>query len=235
METTTAAPHSISSQLYSRFADLLSYPDAGLPVAVRDCRRLLRIEQPTVADQLAGFEGFVLSAPLTVIEEAYTHAFDLDALCHLYVGYHIFGESYKRSLLLLGLRKRYRQRGLTIDRELPDHLAVILRYLAQGDATAEDVELIEEAILPSLGKMLGNRDRAAAPAAGPVNASADPSTNQSCGVTEEAAPRDDAAGLPKDHPYRSVIEMLQVILQGTFGAAQDHHQETPISGGADRA
>lgn len=222
----TASSSTSLSGLFERFADLLSYPTPELPAAVRDCRQLLRSTGPSREDRLITFEHYVSTTAPTAIEEAYTHAFDLDALCHLYVGYHIFGESYKRSLFLLELRKRYRQCGLKIERELPDHLAAILRFLARSsDATAE-AEMIDEAILPSLGRMLGNSTGAK---------SADPKPADAPDGDPPPPEGESDAGLPQDHPYRVVLETLYQILEDQRAARPNEASGTSGAGGAERA
>ncbi|MBI3962458.1 MAG: molecular chaperone TorD family protein, partial [Deinococcus sp.] len=71
------------------------------------------------------------------------------------VGYHLFGESYKRSIFLLELKKHYQAEGLDTGSELPDHLAVLLRFLANNCQAGLVDEIIHEALLPALAKMAG--------------------------------------------------------------------------------
>jgi len=111
----------------------------------------------------------------------------LDATCHPYVGYHLFGESYKRSAFLLGLKERYRPYHLQYGSELPDHLAVMLRFLAVN-ANAEETEtIIREALHPALRKMLKNK--------------------------EEEPPDPDFPKSPaRGHQYRGVLQALRSVL-----------------------
>lgn len=144
------------------FADMLDYPSADLRASVRECETLLLAHCPDAAVSLSRFQAFVEETPQGRTEEIYTMAFDLDAACHPYVGYHLFGESYKRSVFLLELKERYRKQGFVApDSDLADRLSVILRFLsgsADGDLNRE---IIQEALLPALEKMSKQSQEAA--------------------------------------------------------------------------
>ncbi|MBI4537885.1 MAG: molecular chaperone TorD family protein [Gemmatimonadetes bacterium] len=147
------APASPNPRLLERFARILEYPGPQVAATARECARLLADESTEAAALLEPFAAYAEAAPLPSLEEAYTSAFELSPAYCAYVGYHLFGESYKRSLFLVGLRELYRSRGLPEGKELPDHLAVILRFLATGDTGTDGEELIREAVLPVLDVM----------------------------------------------------------------------------------
>lgn len=137
------------------FADLLDYPRPGLAETAAECAALLSPTVPRAAELVAAFAAFARRCPAGRLEEVYTGTFDLDAACHPYVGYHLFGESYKRSVFLLELKERLRTHGLDIGSEIPDHLAVVLRLLAVTDDAELADELIGVAVVPALAKMTG--------------------------------------------------------------------------------
>lgn len=137
------------------FAEILEYPGARLARAVQECEALVASRNAEAGALLGRFRAFVEEAPLARLEEVYTGTFDLDAACHPYVGYHLFGESYKRSVFLLGLKERYTARGFAAGSELPDHVAVLLRFLATTDDAGLAAELVGEALLPALDRMTG--------------------------------------------------------------------------------
>ncbi len=142
------------NRLFQLMSALLEYPDAHLARRAGDAAALASACCPEGAAALLSFQSAALNMPPGVLEEEYTQTFELNPEQSLYVGYHLFGESYKRSLFLLGLKERYQAQGFETGRELPDHLAVMLRYLAGGSDPATESEIVREAILPALDKML---------------------------------------------------------------------------------
>ena len=103
---------------------------------------------------MSAFRAFLEGTAPASLEEVYSGFFDLNPLCHPYVGYHLFGETYKRSVFLLELKQRYHSLGFAFDpAELPDRLSVMLRFLAACRDDALRNELIDDAVLPALGRM----------------------------------------------------------------------------------
>ncbi len=149
----------IDRRLLASFATVLDYPEAETEHAVRACEELVSASAPEAAALVAEFRAFAAERPLGQLQELYTAAFDLDTLsdldatCYPYVGHHLFGESHKRSAFLVGLAERFRQHGFSAERELPDHLVVLLRFAAACPDDQLVRELIEEAIVPALERM----------------------------------------------------------------------------------
>lgn len=152
----------LNDALVLAFADVLSYPHTRIDDDVRACEELARDESAEAAALLSRFGSFVESVPLGELQEAYTLAFDLDSLseseptCYPYVGHHLFDENHKRSAFILGLLERYRAHGFTDETgDLPDHLVLVLRFLATCDDDELVTETIDEAVLPALARMVG--------------------------------------------------------------------------------
>jgi nitrate reductase delta subunit len=148
----------IEGRVFQLFAELLDYPQTPLTGMAGECAALVVGRSEEAASFLREFESFAAKTPLTRMEEIYTGVFELDATCHPYIGYHLFGESYKRSVFLLGLKEHYRPYHIQCGVELPDHLAMVLRFLAANENAAETEEMIREALHPALRKMLKNKD-----------------------------------------------------------------------------
>lgn len=144
--------------VYERFADLLDYPTAGLFQQAKACAILTAEASPEATSLLRHFCDLVEQAPLPRLEEIYTSTFDLQVVCYPYVGYHLFGESYKRGMFMAQLNQGYRERGFSAGNELPDHVAVVLRFLAS--ATDDDFSraLLCEGLIPAVDKMGGAFD-----------------------------------------------------------------------------
>lgn len=197
----------IGRPIFRHFAVILDYPDAGLAAAARACAVLLAPINAEAAALLGAFRAFAEATPLGRMQEVYTGTFDLDATCHPYVGYHLFGESYQRSALLVGLKERYQAHGFSTGNELPDHLVVMLRFLAVCPDTDLAIEISRDAVLPALRRMLGEHDQPDEPADGamPPNLSNGSATR----IELRGSPRKEA----QEHPYSGVLQALRVLLQ----------------------
>ncbi|HNT24923.1 MAG TPA: molecular chaperone TorD family protein [Anaerolineales bacterium] len=144
--------------LYELFAALLEYPTPALPGQVSACLDMLRSAHPGAAEILGAFQGALAGYSQPQVEELYTSTFDMQPVCYPYVGYHLFGESYKRGAFMARLAEAYRAFGYTVGTELPDHAAVILRFLSLSpEASNSDFgrALLFEGLLPALEKMSG--------------------------------------------------------------------------------
>jgi len=139
-----------NAAIYNALIALLTYPQADYPqqmeasvqVATGDCRA--QLEQ--FAMQMRGLRTDQL-------QELFTQTFDLNPMCSLELGWHLFGENYERGLLLVRVREELRQHGLRESTELPDHLTHVLRLVERMDhETAAD--FVAACVLPALEKML---------------------------------------------------------------------------------
>src|SRR3990170_4540745 len=139
-------------RLYLLFAAALDYPGPALAEDARACRGLLAQFSSEAAGRMEEFGVFLAQTHPGQVQEVYTNAFDLQPVCYPYVGYQLFGESYKRGAFLAQLKEHYQACGFDAGRELPDHLPVILRFL--GALPEVDQELIEEGLIPALGTMV---------------------------------------------------------------------------------
>jgi nitrate reductase molybdenum cofactor assembly chaperone len=161
------------ARIVTLLADLLDYPQPGLVVTARECRALVADACPAAAALLDAFVTDVEANTSSHMEELYSGAFDLDTLsefeatCYPYVGHHLLGETYRRSRFMVGLLQRYQAHGFEIaGGELPDHVLVMLRFLACSDDAELNEELVGEALLPALGRMTKDGEEAALDGAG---------------------------------------------------------------------
>lgn len=185
--------------LYQCFARILEYPAGGTLQAALTAQGSLADENPEAAALLKEFHEYAESLSPGRLEEVYTGTFDLDAACHPYVGYHLFGETYKRSAFLVELKQRYNAEGFTfLETELPDHLAVILHFLAATNDKLMADEIARDALLPVLDRMTGR-------------------------AKSEGFDQDEDAEAPKAEeesskrtPFHGVLEALRFVLQDQF-------------------
>lgn len=138
-------------------------------------------------------------------KELFTRTFDLQMVCYPYVGYHLFGESFKRGAFLALLIEKYksfdfRYKGENCDvgqmEELPDHMGLILEFLSTLEDKNEQQILVADALIPALNAMLGNfgfEDGLIFPI---ENNSRNPMVNH---PLEEDMPKDPLHSMPDDH------------------------------------
>ena len=148
--------HDTTGHLYRLFADLLDYPSPALARQAHEATAGAATAQSDAL--LSQFCTFVEQASPARLEELYTGTFDLQAVCYPYVGYHLFGDSYKRSMFMAQLNGGYRDRGFSPGNELPDHVAVILRFLATAPGDPFSQALLHDGLIPALEAMVGAFD-----------------------------------------------------------------------------
>ena len=142
------------NSLYLLYADLLEYPAQKLKPHLVECAEVLSGVSPSAGNMLLGFQNWVDKETLAKVEETYTSTFDLQGICCPYVGHHLFGDNYQRSWFMARLNEGYRERGFSYKEELPDHITVILRFLACGCEDEFSQVLRDEGLFPSVGKMV---------------------------------------------------------------------------------
>ena len=141
---TTPGNNDVKAQL-TAIVRLLEYPGAD------SAERLARAGNSAA---LARFAAGVSTMTSDEREELYTATFDVTPACVAYVSIHLFGEeNFKRGEFMASLNARYAQAGFDCQGELPDHLAVLLRFAAETNE-AERRELSEFCLLGPLGKMI---------------------------------------------------------------------------------
>ena len=142
-----------NKQLCRLFAEMLSYPSDALPESANECLRQLGGSFPEIAEQVRPFVVFVEGKSSGLLEELYAETFDLAPALTLYIGYHLFGETPKRSAFLVRLEEAYQSHGFDSGTELADHLCVLLRFFSIAQDAEFVLPLLEECILPVLDKM----------------------------------------------------------------------------------
>lgn len=132
---------------YKCLADLLEYPNSDWDSKIIAC-----------ADNnaLTAFRSAVATLTLSDLQELYTRTFDLNPVCALEVGYHLFGENYKRGEFLANLRETEAPFDLGQEYQLPDYLPVLLRLLTRLDDEELRSSLISHCMVPAIEKMMSS-------------------------------------------------------------------------------
>lgn len=145
-------------RIFHLFADLLTYPRSDLRETAAACAALLAPDYADAAACLREFQNNIAHTTVSRLQEIYTLTFDLDAVCYPYVGHHLFGESYRRSAFMLGLKERYQTVGLDTGSEVADHLALLVRFLSLCQDQDENETIMRDALVPALRKMVKQKD-----------------------------------------------------------------------------
>ena len=139
--------------IYGLFADILDYPERSIAKSLGDCIGELTPAIPEAHAHLKGFQNSIADKSLGQLQEVYTNAFDLRPDCTPNLGYHLFGDDGRRGLFLAELKGRMESRGIRSGVELPDHIALLLRYVDIADED-ERLPVIEDCLLPAVARMV---------------------------------------------------------------------------------
>jgi nitrate reductase delta subunit len=137
------------TDVYKTLAELLEYPQQHWTARLESARAM-----GNETDSFARFMVGVQTLSLSDLQELYTRTFDLNPVCALDIGYHLFGENYKRGQFLASLRETESQFDLGQEHQLPDYLPVLLRLLKKLDDEELRTSLIGECLIPAIDKMI---------------------------------------------------------------------------------
>ncbi len=147
---------------------LLSYPSAELQAGMDEIGAVIaadtRIAPPT-RDALRALARWLGQGDLCDVQETYVTLFDRSRSLSLNLFEHVHGESRDRGGAMVSLLETYRDAGFDpVTSELPDHLPVLLEFLATRPQ-AEAKDILEDAghILRTLETRLNRRDSGYAP------------------------------------------------------------------------
>ncbi len=139
--------------LLDALSELFEYPGEGFADAVAAFRAIADGRRPGSGDRLADLERRARGMSRGEVEEMFTRTFEINPVCALEVGWHVYGEEYERGALMVRLRQELRRHDVAEGNELPDHLTHVLRLLGRLDSALAD-DLAGRYVLPSLSKMI---------------------------------------------------------------------------------
>lgn len=143
--------------LFESLAEVLTYPGAGQafqPVLSYDDAIANALAAATLesAEPLARFAESVRGLSIVELQELYIRTFDLNPVCALEIGWHLFGENYDRGIMLVRLRALLDKHGIRESGELPDHLTHALRLLDRM-SDEDALDFAAACVVPALHKM----------------------------------------------------------------------------------
>jgi nitrate reductase delta subunit len=132
---------------YKLLSVLLRYPDERLAAGLEEIAAAVA-ELPRRAPEKAPLERFLrylLATPPLELAQSYVETFDLRRRSSLYLGWYLHGDTRKRGMALLRLKRLYAAAGLELTAdELPDYLPLVLEFAALAPDGAGEALLREQ-------------------------------------------------------------------------------------------
>jgi len=125
---------------YELLAPLFEYPQADFPEQVANIKNYLAGRYADAATDLGRFADLLPVDDLEAMQELYTRSFDVQAATTLDIGYVLFGDDYKRGILLANLNREHRTANIDTGTELADYIPNLLRLMA----VIEDEEALQD-------------------------------------------------------------------------------------------
>jgi nitrate reductase delta subunit len=145
------------TETYAALARLLDYPTEkkGLETAHAVVSSYLEKRQTDCT--ISSFVDLVAAAPLAALQEEYVATFDFNPATAPYLGHHLFGDNQKKGGYMIRLKQEYDRHGyVPSTNELPDHLPVVLGFLAhltREENAAQRRPFIADVLLPGMEKL----------------------------------------------------------------------------------
>jgi nitrate reductase delta subunit len=138
---------------YDLLAALFTYPVQGYLETLRACKASLDGFEGQSFRFVEQFGERIEGMSIEELQELFTQTFDLNPLCTLDLGWHLYGENYDRGDFLVRLRDELPRYGVAETTELPDHLTHVLALVGRLDPERADT-LARSAVIPAIEKML---------------------------------------------------------------------------------
>lgn len=121
-----------SQTVYKLLSLLLQYPSEALLAAQPPLLAAVGALPPSPRQQsIARFCAYWAAATPAQLARDYVETFDMQKRSGLYLSFYLYGDTRKRGMALLRLKRLYRAGGLILEGpELPDYLPVMLEFAA---------------------------------------------------------------------------------------------------------
>ncbi len=140
-------------EIYKYIADLFRYPSLESLKSIQQVNYLLTKKDVVLASKFKAFVEFHTDKQISELEEHYIKTFDVQATCHLDIGYIIFGDDSKRGRFLYHMKEEQEKIGNDCGSDLADFLPNVLTLLSKTENRDFCEELSVSILLPALLKM----------------------------------------------------------------------------------
>ena len=131
---------------YKLLSVLLRYPDAALAHARAEvAAAIAALPDSKSRRSLDAFDEYLAGADEVELAQGYVETFDLRRRTSLYLTYYLYGDTRRRGMALLRLRRLYSAAGLeAATGELPDYLPLMLEFAALAPDGFGETLLLEQ-------------------------------------------------------------------------------------------
>ena len=132
---------------YKTLAEIFRYPNENLGGRMEEFQSLVSEQFPEKMESIStGLDTFNnMSVPKQ--QEYYLKTFDVQASCHLDIGYVVFGDDAKRGRFLYHIKEEQEKAANECGKDLADFLPNILTLLPKLDNVALDVFIFKLTLL----------------------------------------------------------------------------------------
>ena len=145
------------TETYISLARLLDYPAEKQELETAHSAVSAFLGNRKTDCALSSFADLVAASPLAALQEEYVATFDFNPATAPYLGHHLFGDNQKKGGYMIGLKQEYDRHGyIPSTNELPDHLPVVLGFLAhltREEGSAQRRPFIADMLLPGMEKL----------------------------------------------------------------------------------
>ena len=142
---------------YDALARMIDYPEEKQQL--QDDYNLVStfLNKRRMGSPISSFAEFVDTSSLAALQEEYVATFDFNPATAPYLGHHLFGDNQKKGGYMIMLKQEFERCGYTpVGTELPDHLSVVLGFLAHlarqgGQGTRQP--FIADCVLPGVERL----------------------------------------------------------------------------------
>ena len=140
-------------EIYKYIADLFRYPTTKTLKSILWIKEFLAEKDVVLSAKFEPFIEYNTDKSMTSLEEHYIRTFDVQATCHLDIGYIIFGDDSKRGRFLYHMKEEQEKIANDCGSDLADFLPNVLTLLSKTDDKVLAEELSVSILLPALIKM----------------------------------------------------------------------------------
>jgi nitrate reductase delta subunit len=148
------------AETYEALARLLEYPENTDTLLQSLWRIACHLEECGLDCPALPFTAMLTELTMAELQEEYVAQFDFNPAKAQYLAHHLYGNTQGKGAYMVKVKQTYDRFGYAPESsELPDHLPVLLNFLAHLSRTGKEEErrqFIVETVLPGVKKLAGS-------------------------------------------------------------------------------